>query len=112
MNWCLHDDETDQQYKNSYPNEAYKFNTKVFDQYVESYVLYPAQVTYTVTHKFRDFYIDLSREGLAVGNCNNVVSGNKQAITFKGSFIDNNKIEMHREFHLTKMNFFIHRIEV
>lgn len=55
LNWCLHDDETDQQYKNSYPYEAYKFNTKVFDQYVESYVLYPAQVTYTVTHKFRDF---------------------------------------------------------
>ena len=105
LNWCLTNN--DDQAKIC-PSGSYKFNSKVFDQYVESYTLYPKDVTYTFTESFRDFYIDLNHQGLNKGTYDNQKSDKNIKIDFKGTrkiiptnLVDGEvyrELEMHREF--------------
>ncbi|OHT07642.1 hypothetical protein TRFO_24140 [Tritrichomonas foetus] len=68
LQWCLSESESDQ-----CPKDTYRFNYKVFDQYVESYhLVYPEEIRYTFVDKFRDFTINLNAEGLHKGTYNNL----------------------------------------
>ena len=54
----------------------------VFDNYIESYLVYPENVEYTFTENFRDFTININREGLYKGTYNNL--GDQLTVTFAG----------------------------
>ena len=86
LNWCLSNKAGQD---NNCPSGSYKFNSKVFDQYVESYTLYPKDMTYTFTEEFRDFYVDLDREGLNKGTYNNLNTNKNIKIDFRGSRKEN-----------------------
>ena len=60
LQWCLNEDNQSE----LCPEETYRFGYKVFDQYVESYRIYPEEMRYTFVDQFRNFSIDLGLEGL------------------------------------------------
>ncbi|OHT08795.1 hypothetical protein TRFO_22652 [Tritrichomonas foetus] len=78
LQWCLSSTES-----SKCPKDTYRFNYKVFDQYVESYSLvYPEEIRYTFVEKFRDFIINLNAEGLHKGTYNNL--NDKMAVNIIG----------------------------
>lgn len=125
LNWCICDkNECD----GRCPTESYKATTKVFDQYVESYFLYPSNMKYTVLSSVRDFYINLSAPGLLNYKFKNQ-NAKKPKITLIGQSDHHNYLELENvqlestvdqlfqnDFSLTNSNFkttgSISRIEV
>ena len=79
LTWCLTSrTETDERCQEN----AYQMSYIVFDNYIESYLVYPENVEYTFTENFRDFTININREGLYKGTYNNL--GDQLTVTFAG----------------------------
>lgn len=86
LKWCYLTDPKNEGGVSKCPDSTYKYGFKVFDQYIDSYMLYPEEVQYTFVDKFRDFNVDLSIEGLNTGNYNRLSSNSndRNMINFIG----------------------------
>lgn len=63
INWCVCD-KADNDCELECPKDSYRFNSKVYDQYYDSYVEYPSSMEYTLISKVQETKIDLSIPGL------------------------------------------------
>ncbi|OHT03962.1 hypothetical protein TRFO_28694 [Tritrichomonas foetus] len=95
LNWCLTNNKEDSQC----PEGSYKYPLRNFQVYSESYGLYPVEMRYTFVEAMDDFKVDLSLEGLSIGQYNNLNS-KKPTITFVGE----NHHENERRFTFNKVN--------
>lgn len=84
LKWCYLTDPKNENEASKCPSETYKNGYKVFDQYIESYMVYPKEVQYTFVDKFRDINVDLSLEGLNKGSYNRLSSDDRTKINFNG----------------------------
>ncbi|OHT08340.1 hypothetical protein TRFO_04973 [Tritrichomonas foetus] len=83
LKWCIASKD-DQSSTKLCPSDHYQLSSKVFDNYVESYLIYPTTVSYSFTTQVRDFTINLSREGLTSGSYKNEVESLRPTVTIIG----------------------------